>query len=72
MSAWHDTRVLVTGATGFIGGHLVRRLSTLGAQVHAVSRRPPTPSWTHRFWTHPSRTEPFWTRRFLVRTGVAR
>jgi nucleoside-diphosphate-sugar epimerase len=42
MSAWHDTRVLVTGATGFIGGHLVRRLSALGAQVHAVSRRPPT------------------------------
>ncbi|MGN9785153.1 NAD-dependent epimerase/dehydratase family protein [Nonomuraea sp. ZG12] len=41
MSAWHDTRVLVTGATGFIGGHLVARLSSLGAQVHAVSRRPP-------------------------------
>jgi nucleoside-diphosphate-sugar epimerase len=32
---------VVTGATGFIGSHLVRRLESLGAQVHAVSRRPP-------------------------------
>lgn len=30
----------MTGATGFIGAHLVYRLSTLGANVHAVSRRP--------------------------------
>jgi len=30
----------VTGATGFIGSHLVRRLTWLGAQVHAVSRQP--------------------------------
>ncbi|GAA4225358.1 nucleoside-diphosphate-sugar epimerase [Streptosporangium album] len=37
---WHGSRVLVTGATGFIGAHLVRRLGSLGAQVHAVSRRP--------------------------------
>ncbi|MEV4182145.1 NAD(P)-dependent oxidoreductase [Streptosporangium canum] len=37
---WYGSRVLVTGATGFIGAHLVRRLSSLGAQVHAVSRRP--------------------------------
>lgn len=31
---------LVTGATGFIGAHLVRRLVEAGARVHAVSRRP--------------------------------
>ncbi len=30
---------LVTGATGFIGSHLCRRLDALGAEVHAVSRR---------------------------------
>jgi UDP-glucose 4-epimerase len=33
--------VLVTGAHGFIGRHLVERLAELGADVHAVSRRTP-------------------------------
>ena len=33
-------RVLVTGASGFIGSHLVRRLTDSGADVHVVSRRP--------------------------------
>ncbi|WP_329426449.1 NAD-dependent epimerase/dehydratase family protein [Streptosporangium sp. NBC_01495] len=37
---WRARPVLVTGAGGFIGTHLVRRLSALGARVHAVSRRP--------------------------------
>ena len=34
-----DQVVLVTGATGFIGRHLTRRLRELGARVHATSRR---------------------------------
>ena len=34
-------RVLVTGATGFLGAHLCRALGERGAAVHAVSRRPP-------------------------------
>lgn len=38
-SAWPGTRVLVTGASGFIGAHLVRKLTELGTEVHAVSRR---------------------------------
>jgi UDP-glucose 4-epimerase len=37
---WRGCRTLVTGATGFIGSHLARRLGELGAEVHAVSRRP--------------------------------
>jgi UDP-glucose 4-epimerase len=36
-----DQPVLVTGAAGFIGSHLCRRLADQGAIVHAVSRRPP-------------------------------
>lgn len=32
-------RVLVTGASGFIGSHLVAALTAAGAEVHAVSRR---------------------------------
>ena len=31
-------RVLVTGATGFIGQHLVRRLVELGVEVHCLVR----------------------------------
>src|SRR4051812_12430783 len=37
--AWSGKRVLVTGASGFIGSHLVRRLTDWGAEVHGVSRR---------------------------------
>ena len=33
-------KVLVTGASGFIGAHLCRRLVDAGAEVHALSRRP--------------------------------
>lgn len=38
---WQDTRVLLTGASGFIGAHVLRRLSALEADVHATSRIPP-------------------------------
>ena len=31
-------RVMVTGASGFLGAHLTRRLAEAGAQVHPVSR----------------------------------
>jgi nucleoside-diphosphate-sugar epimerase len=32
------TPVLITGATGFIGGHLARRLVELGTEVHVIVR----------------------------------
>lgn len=36
---WDGSRVLVTGAAGFIGSRLCLRLASLGARVHGVSRR---------------------------------
>lgn len=38
MASLHDTPVLVTGAGGFIGGHLVSRLVRDGAKVRALVR----------------------------------
>jgi len=42
-------KTLVTGASGFIGSHLCRRLSDCGAEVHGVSRtrRAPDKSCLH-------------------------
>src|SRR5262245_11809994 len=37
-AALSDKRILVTGASGFLGSHLCRRLLDEGAEVHAVSR----------------------------------
>lgn len=41
---------LVTGATGFIGGALARRLVAAGAEVHAVTRGAPPPSSPGTRW----------------------
>ena len=43
--AWSDRKVLVTGAGGFIGSHLVERLVELGAEVRALVRYTSTGSW---------------------------
>jgi UDP-glucose 4-epimerase len=34
-------KVLITGASGFLGGHLAERLAAAGARLHLVSRSPP-------------------------------
>ena len=36
---WRNTRVLVSGATGFIGSHIVKRMVAQGAQVHILIRK---------------------------------
>lgn len=47
----HGMTVLVTGATGFIGGATARRLREEGAVVHGVSRKPPADGETcDRWW----------------------
>lgn len=44
-------RVLVTGASGFLGSHLCQRLLHRGVEVHAVSRtRESVPSENPRWW----------------------
>lgn len=46
-----DSHVVVTGATGFIGAHLSKRLCALGAEVHGVARS--APAFEHaRFASH--------------------
>src|SRR5262249_3737095 len=37
---WNGTRVLVTGASGFVGTQLIAKLLEAGASVAAVSRTP--------------------------------
>jgi UDP-glucose 4-epimerase len=44
------TRALVTGASGFIGTALCRRLIESGVEVHAVSRNPPAGAGARHWW----------------------
>jgi len=52
MSAgFYGQKVVVTGANGFIGAHLCRRLADEGAEVHAVHRtKIPSDVVVHRWW----------------------
>jgi UDP-glucose 4-epimerase len=43
-------RVLVTGARGFLGTHLLRQLGQAGAELHGVSRTPPTSTGGVQWW----------------------
>ena len=45
-------RILITGASGFIGSHLCRRLRGCGAELHAVSREVRTSSGPGLRWWH--------------------
>src|SRR5262245_42144223 len=48
--ALRTSRILVTGASGFLGSHLCDALLACGAEVHAVSRREPEASDRRLRW----------------------
>jgi UDP-glucose 4-epimerase len=47
----NDSRVLITGASGFLGSHLSAQLASTGACVHAVSRTSRNHPSNYRWWT---------------------
>jgi UDP-glucose 4-epimerase len=57
--------VLVTGASGFIGTHLCRRLVACGASVHAVSRKPHPREMEHLQWWQADCSEIAGVRRIV-------
>ena len=40
--AWRDARIVVTGASGFVGGRVARAFEAAGATVLSFGRRPPS------------------------------
>jgi len=51
------TTVLLTGASGFLGGHLLRELRVAGCRVRAMSRRPETDAVVEAQGADPVRAE---------------
>lgn len=43
-------KILVTGASGFVGSHLCRNLGNKGAEIHAVSRSPRSSGFSYLNW----------------------
>lgn len=60
-------RVLVTGASGFIGARLCERAAELGAAVHGVSRRPSADAAPAVRWEHLDLTDEAAVRALLTR-----
>jgi len=58
-------KVLVTGANGFLGGHLVHHLTEHGATVHAVSRSIPS-SFGEVRWVQGDVTNGDWLLEFVT------
>ena len=64
-SALGSARVLVTGASGFLGAALCRLLASHGAEVHGVSRAAPTTPGVGRWW-HGSLADAAFVKRILA------
>jgi UDP-glucose 4-epimerase len=62
-----DSRVLVTGASGFIGARLLERLQGERVELHAVSRRPQSGAGPVR-WHESDLVEPDAVRRLVENT----
>lgn len=64
-SFFRGKKVLVTGASGFIGSHLCHRLIRNGAQVHAISRSKRTRDEENWYWQQADLTEAAKVRDFF-------
>jgi nucleoside-diphosphate-sugar epimerase len=64
-----NQRVLITGASGFIGLHLCRALLCSGHEVHALSRSEPKISDSRLHWHKVDLTEPEAARRAFREIG---
>lgn len=64
-SHWQGTKVLITGASGFIGLALMRRLLQAGAQVHGIYRRVRPVDVADGEWRQCDLTDPVATRHVV-------
>lgn len=66
MDSLNGQVVLVTGANGFLGRHLLARLAQQGAMVHAVSRNLAPERYGAQWWLG-NVTDAFWIRDLVAR-----
>jgi nucleoside-diphosphate-sugar epimerase len=65
MTGFGNKTVLVTGASGFIGSHLCRRLLLEGARIHGVTRKNRNRTLSDISWWHGDLAESMFTRRLI-------